>query len=205
MTARQKRMWIGSASGLLTIVFILTAMWIDRCGRGVSWPIRLTSEFRSQFGFQLPRKATYRVSVYCSSAAEKEYLRKLLEGGNLVKIAITGNGSPVALHFFAEPMFRPGGFSTAQWGNIVFGPNETGQDLAVFDGDPAVKYLITCSVIRPVAELDQMQPRLVVRLDPLELKGDLMLIGLLYPLAFVSGVIALVASIYYVADRGKKA
>jgi hypothetical protein len=194
-------MWIASIAGLLTAAFVVTAIWIDRRARELSWPIRLTPEFRSQFAFRVPRTASYRVSVGCSSANTKENLRKLLQGGNLVEIALTGNGSAVPLHFFPEPMLRPG----MEWGNIVSLPGEAWQDLAVFTGDPASEYVVKCAVIRPAADLDEMQPRLIVRLDPLDFKGDLMLIGSLFVLSIATAVFALVALIYYFIDRGTKA
>jgi hypothetical protein len=177
------------------------ATWLARSARVVEAPIRLSSGFQIESAFRVPRKADYRISVYCSSGAEKDHLRKLLQGGNLVQIMVSGNGDAVPLHLFPEPLFRPGIVSTAEWGNIVFGRDEAGQDIADFAGDPAQHYQITCLVLRPVVELDRMHPVLRVELDPLFLKGDLMLICLFYALAVVCAVVALAAAIHYFAAR----
>jgi hypothetical protein len=87
--------------------------------------------------------------------------------------------------------------STAEWGNIVFGQNEASQDIANFAGDPAVHYRLSSSVIRAVPELDQMHPTVRLDLDPLDFKGDLMLISLLIPLAIACAALALAATIVY--------
>jgi hypothetical protein len=152
----------------------------------------------------VPRRAEYRISIYCSSSTEKEHFRKLLQGGDLVQIALSADGSAVPLQFFPEPLLRPDSISTAEWGNIVFGPNEAGQDLAGFAGVPSLAYRITYSVRRPVAELDRMQPTIRIRLDPQELEGDLLLVGLLAALSVGTAVIAIVAAIYYFIGRGTK-
>ena len=52
-------------------------------------------------------------------------------------------------------------------------------------------------------ELDQMHPALRVELDPLFLKGNLMLICLFYAVAVVCAVVALAAAIHYFAAREK--
>ena len=121
----------------------------------------------------------------------------------MVQITVSRNGHAVPLHLFHEPLFRPGIVSTDEWGNIVFGQNEAGQEIADFAGDFAQGYEVTCSVVRPVAELDQMHPVLRIELDPLFFKGDLMLICLFYALAAVSAVIAIAAASDYFASRGR--
>jgi hypothetical protein len=76
-----------------------------------------------------------------------------------------------------------------------------GQDIADFAGDPTRRYHITCSTIRFVPELDQMHPRLIVALDPLDGKGDMVLnlflllaTAALLLLALISPVIHIVIS-----------
>jgi hypothetical protein len=203
MTARQRRKWLALTFASLAALLVATATWLAHSARVLETPIRLTPDFRIESAFCVPRKADYRISVYCSSSAAKEHLRQLLQRGNLVQIAVSGDGGAVPLHFFPEPLFRPGIVSTAEWGNIVFGQNEAGQDIADFAGDPAQHYKITCSDIRAVAELDQMHPVLRVELDPLFFKGDLMLICLFSALAVVCAVVALAAAIHYFAVREK--
>jgi hypothetical protein len=144
-------------------VFASAAFWLYCSAHGLAVPIRLTSGFQSQITFRVVRKADYRISVFCSSSADKEYLRKLLLGGNLVSIAITRNGHGVPLNIFREPLFRPGIVSTAEWGNLIFGLEEVGQEIAEFAGRPGGRYQMTCKVIRPVKELDQMHPRCALR------------------------------------------
>jgi hypothetical protein len=91
------------------------------------------------------------------------------------------------------------------FGKIVFGRNEAGQDIAAFAADPTKAYQITCPTIRPVAEPDQMNPRLLVALDPLPLEADMMLSALLISLAIGTTVVAVVPAIYYFSSRGTKA
>ena len=193
MTSGQGRKWLALTFALLAALLVATATWLAYSARVLETPIRLTPDFRIESAFRVPRKADYRISIYCSSSLAKERLRQLLQGGNLVQIAVLRDGSPVPLHLFPEPLFRRGIVSTAEWGNIVFGQNEAGQDIADFAGSPAQHYKITCSVIRAVAELDQMHPVLRVELDPRFFNGDLMLISLFYALAVVCVVVALVA------------
>jgi hypothetical protein len=203
MTIRQRRKWIAAVFGLLSALLVAAAIWIDRRGLVLTAPIRLTSDFRLQSAFEVPRKAYYRVSVYCSRAAETRRLKELLQGGNLVEIALAANGGAVPLHLFPEPVFRPFSLSTAEdLDNIVVGRNGAGQDIAGFAGDPSKAYQITCSIIRPVAELDQMNPRLLVALDPLPLEAEMMLSALLVSLAIGTTVVAVVATIYYFAYGG---
>ncbi len=124
MTRRQKCKRIAWISIIVFVVLAGTAIYIDRRARVLKVPIRLTSAFRVESAFRVPRKADYRISVYCSSSADKSYLRKLLQGGNLIKVAVTGDGALVPLYLFPEPLFCPGIVSTAEWGNIVFGQKE---------------------------------------------------------------------------------
>ncbi len=203
MASRRTRKCLSIAFALVALLLAAAATWLGRSAHVLKIQIRLTPDFRVQSGFRVWRKADYRISVYCSSPAKKEHLRKLLQGGNLVQIAVSRNGDAVRLHLFPEPLFRPGVVSTDEWGNIVLGQNEAGQDIADFAGDPAQHYEITCSVVRPVVELDQMNPVLRIDLDPLFFKGDLMLICLFYALAAVSAVIAIAAASHYFASRGK--
>jgi hypothetical protein len=203
MARRQKCKHIALISITVCVLLAATAVYIDRRARVLNVPIRLTSGFRVESVFRVPRKADYRISVYCSSSADKSYLRKLLQGGNLIKVVVRGDGVLVPLYLFPEPLFRPGIVSTAEWGNIVFGQKEAGQDIADFTGDPATHYRISSSVIRPVPELDQMHPTVRVELDPLDLKGDLMLVALLAALSIASAAIALAATIACVIIRSR--
>jgi hypothetical protein len=136
MTPRRTRKWLAIVFALVALLLVVAATWLGRSARVLEMPIRLTPEFRVQSAFRVWRKADYRISVYCSSPAEKEHFRKLLQGGNLVQITVSGNGDAVLLHLFPEPLFRPGIVSTDEWGNIVFGQNEAGQDIADFAADP---------------------------------------------------------------------
>jgi hypothetical protein len=203
MASRRTRKWLAIAFALVALLLVAAATWLGCSARVLETPIRLTPGFRVQSAFRVWRKADYRISVYCSSLAQKEYLRKLLQGGNLVQITVSRNGDAVPLHLFPEPLFRPGIVSTDEWGNIVFGQNEAGQEIADLAGDFAQRYEITCSIVRPVAVLDQMHPVLRIEPDPLFFKGDLMLICLFYALAAVSAVIAIAAASDYFSSRGK--
>jgi len=203
MASRRTRKWLAIAFALVALLLVSVATWLIRSARVLETPIRLAPDFRVQSAFRVWRKADYRISVYCSSPAQKEHLRKLLQGGNLVQITVSRNGHAVPLHLFHEPLFRPGIVSTDEWGNIVFGQNEAGQEIADFAVDFAQGYEVTCSVVRPVAELDQMHPVLRIELDLLFFKGDLMLICLFYALAAVSAVIAIAAASDYFASRGR--
>jgi len=192
--------WTAIVLAILAGLLLAIAVWgIGRGNRALSWPIRLVNNFTLQRQFHVWRKAHYRISVYCSSSAEQERLRKLLQGGNLVQVRLAGNGTEVSLDYFPEPLFRPGIVSTAEWGNIVLRPDEAGQDIADFSGDPATYYQITCSTIRSVPQLDQMNPKLTIALDPLELKSDMGLNILLFLATAVSAILALVASVVYVS------
>jgi len=189
----------------LTAVLGLAAFWLNYSAHLLAVPIRLTPGFQSQVAFRVPRAADYRVSVFCSSSAGKEYLRKLLLGGNLVAIRMTRNGDAVPLHLFAEPLFRPGIVSTAEWGNLVFSTDGAGQEIADFSGSFGGRYEITCKVIRPVPELDQMRPQLRVELDPLFFKGDLILMSSFIVLSMGAALTALASMSSYLAERRNKA
>src|SRR2546430_14652678 len=133
MTFRTCTKWMAIILAAIAGLLLTTAVW--RIGRGspvLSWPIRLVSDFGLQREFRVSRKANYRISVYCSPLAEQEHLRKLLQGGNLVRVALAENGTAVSLDYFPEPLFRPGIVSTAEWGNVVLGPYEAGQEIADF-------------------------------------------------------------------------
>jgi hypothetical protein len=104
---QQKRTkWIGCAFLVLTAVFGSAAFWLNYSAHVLAVPVRLTPGFQSQVAFRVVRKADYRISVFCSSSADKEYLRKLLLGGNLVSIAVTRNGDALPLYLLPEPLFR---------------------------------------------------------------------------------------------------
>ena len=204
MTFRTCTKWTAYVFAILTAFSIVSSAWVIwRSNRVRSWPIRLSTDFRLQQEFHVWRKATYRISVYCFASADQEYLKKLLQGGNLVQIALAENGTAVSLYLFPEPRFRPGIVSTDEFGNIVLRGDEVGQDIADFTGDPAKHYTITCSGIRSAPELDQMHPKLAIALDPLEGKSDMGLIGLLWVAAAACGIVALVAAIMYVLIRKK--
>ncbi len=191
--------WLAIVLAATAGLLLTTVVW--RIGYGsplLSWPIRLVSDFRLEQEFNVWRKASYRISVQCSPLAEQEHLRKLLQGGNLVQLALVENGTAVSLDYFPEPVFRPGIVSTAEWGNIVLGPGEAGQDIADFAGDPRKHYRITCSAIRFVPELDQMHPRLIIALDPLEEKGDMVLNLFLVLATAALLLLALIAAVIHI-------
>ena len=205
MTFRTCTKWTAYIFGVLAALSIISSAWVTwRSNRVLWWPIHLSTDFRLQQEFRVWRKADYRISVYCSASADQEYLEKLLQGGNLVQIAVAENGTAVSLSLFSEPRFRPGIVSTDEFGNIVLGGNQVGQDIADFAGDPAKHYTITCSGIRSTPELDQMHPKLTIALDPLEGKSDMGLTLLLWLAAAASAIVALVAAIIYVSIRKKQ-
>ena len=92
---------------VVALLFVAPATWLVRSARVLEIPIRLTPNFKVESTFRVWRKADYRIAVYCSSPLEKEQLRKLLQGGNLVQITVSANGDSVVLHLFPEPVFRP--------------------------------------------------------------------------------------------------
>jgi len=143
--------------------------------------------------------------VYSSSSAEQEHLEKLLQGGNLVRVELTESGTAVPLDYFPEPLFRPDITSTDEWGNIVIGPDEVGQDIADFSGDPAKHYHVMCRTIRSVPELGQMHPRLVIALDPLEGKVEMVSNLFLLIATAAAAILALLASLIYVALHKRRA
>jgi hypothetical protein len=204
MTFRTYTKWTAYVFAAVAGSLIISSVWIvSRSNRVLSWPIRLSTDFGLQQEFRVWRKARYRISIYCSASAEREDLEKLLQGGNLVQVALKEDGTAVSLDFFPEPVFRPGIVSTDEIGNVVLGGDEVGQDIADFAGDPAKHYRVTSTTIRSVPELDQMHPRLNIALDPLEGKSDMVLILLLCLSTVLSAVLALVASVIYVATRKK--
>jgi hypothetical protein len=81
-------------------------------------------------------------------------------------------------------------------------PDGAGQEIADFAGRPGGRYQMTCKVIRPVEELDQMRPQVRVALDPMFFTGDLILIGVFIVLAVITGTIGLVAAVRYFEQRG---
>ena len=205
MTFRTCTKWTAYVFAALAGLLFVSSVWIiHRSDRVLSWPIRLSADFRLQERVRVWRKADYRISVYCSPPAGQEHVEKLLQGGNLVQVAITESGTAVPLHFFPEPLFRPGIVSTDELGNIVMGKEEVGQDIADFTGDPAKDYTVICSTTRSVPEIDQMHPRLTIALDPLERKSDMGLIILLWISGAVSVIIALIAAVMYVAVRKRR-
>ena len=206
MTFRSCTKWAAIILAALAGLSLTLAVWsLGRGDRALSWPIQLVNKFTLQRQFDVWRNARYRISVYCSGSAEREHVRKVLQGGNLVRVELAENGTAVPLDYFPEPLFRPGIVSTAEWGNIVLGPDEVGQDIADFSGDPAKHYQVTCSTIRSVAELDQMYPKLVIALDPLEGKGDMFSNLFLLVATAAAAILALVASVIYVAIDKRRA
>jgi hypothetical protein len=207
MTFRTCTKWLAYAFALLVPLSIISSGWVMwRSNRVLFWPIQLSTDFKLQQEFHVWRKANYRISVYCSALAEQQqHLKKLLQGGNLVQVALAENQIPVSLDYFPEPVFRPGIVSTDEWGNIVSGGDKVGQDIAAFAGDPAKHYTITSSTIRSAPELDQMHPKLTIALDPLEGKSDMGLILLLWFAAAASATLALVFAVIYVAIRKRRA
>ena len=206
MTFRTCTKWMAYVFALLVPFSIISSGWVMwRSDRVLSWPIQLSTDFKLQQEFHVWRKADYRISVYCSVLAEQQHLIKLLQGGNLVQVALAENQVPVSLDYFPEPVFRPGIVSTDELGNIVLGGDKVGQDIADFAGDPAKHYTITCSTIRSAPELDQMHPKLTIALDPLERKNDMGLILLLWFAACASAIAALVSAVIYVAIRKRRA
>jgi hypothetical protein len=103
------------------------------------------------------------------------------------------------LDHIPEPRFRPGIVSTDEFGNIVLGPREVGQEIAVFTGNPREQYEITCSTIRSAPELDKMSPKPTIALDPLEVEGDMVSNFVLLVATAALAALALVAAVIYIS------
>jgi hypothetical protein len=134
-----------------------------------------------------------------------EKLKNILQGGNLISVSLQEERTPVELHYFPEPVFRPSVVSTAEFGNLGFAQDWISQDIADFTGDPSKLYTITCSVIRPVAELSSTRPTLIVGLDPLEIEGRAFGSLLLFASAILCFVFSavLAAAFFYGRHKAK--
>jgi hypothetical protein len=192
MKSRVWTKWV--AIFFLAVVFALVgaAFWVGRTQDAFSFPVQLRSRVSVTREFRVSAKAQYRIEIRCSRSMPFERLRKLLQGGNLVKIDLLQNGAPVYMSYFAEPQFRPGIVSTAEDGNLGFAQDWISQDIADFTGDPKNFYTITCSVIRPIEELTATHPTLFVALDPLEVEGRAVGTALLLAAALVCGLLSLI-------------
>jgi hypothetical protein len=206
MAARKEAKHIAIFFALLSIALLAGAIWIPYRAPPVSFPLRLSTNYALERDMHLNRKGNYRISVYCSTSGDIAHPPDFLKGGNLVKIAVSENGVPLNLYYFSEPHSRPGIVSTDDWGNIASGPgrNELGQDIAEFAAEPERLYHIKCSVIRPVTKADQMKPNLVIWLDPLDAKGDILLSGFALLGAIFSALLAGIAAIVHFIVRRKR-
>ena len=101
MRFRTYTKWTAYVFAAVAGSLIISSVWIvSRSNRVLSWPIRLSTDFGLQQEFRVWRKARYRISIYCSASAEREDLEKLLQGGNLVQVALKEDGTAVSLDFF---------------------------------------------------------------------------------------------------------
>jgi hypothetical protein len=184
----------------LAILFLVPAL---ACVSGTVWlafqsrdalaiPIPLQSGFSTLQEFHVRSKAQYRIELRCSRTMPFEQLKHALQGGNLIAVTMSENGAPIQLRYLAEPRFRPGIVSTDEFGNLGFAQAWISQDVAVFAGDPQRLYKLSCSVVRPVAELTITSPTLIVALDPLEVEGGAVATFLLLIVAVLFGIVSLV-------------
>ncbi len=156
----------------------------------MSVAIKLQNDFRVAREFQVHSNAHYRIEVRCSRTLPFDQLKQLLQGGNLVNITLTENGTPVPLRYFSE------------FGNLGFAADYISQDIAIFAGHTQRRYALSCSVVRPIAELRSTSPMLVVGLDPLAVEGGALLNALLFVFALLFGVVSLVLwSAYWLRVR----
>ena len=179
--------------------------WISRAGDAISFPVPPRSGFSITRQFRVPAKREYRIELRFSRSMEFERLRKLLQAGNVVKIALLQNGDAVKMRYFKEPRFRPGIVSTEEDGNLGFAEDWISQDIADFTGYPGKLYSITCLVVRPIEELSVTNPTLVVALEPLEVEGGAVLSALLLGGALLSAVLAIILGIVYYFLRRRSA
>ena len=201
-------MWIkrtAIASLALGGILVAAIFWIGRSQEAFSAPVELRAGYSLTRTFRVRAEAAYRIEIRCSRTIPFEKLKTTLQGGNLVSISLLENHTPVELHYFAEPVFRPGIVSTAESGNLGFAQDWISQDIADFTGHPKKDYTMTCSVIRPVEELGSTQPTLLVSLDPLEVEDRAYRSLLLFAAALVcfvfSGVLG--ATLLFVRRRAK--
>lgn len=179
MRKRSEATSIAIFFAILSVASLAVVLWIPYRTPSASFPLRLTPGYTLERDFRATRTANYRVSIYCSTGGDLSHVPDVLKRGNLVQIAVSENGAQLKLYYFSEPP-SPDDLTT-NWGNIASGPaqDELGQDIADFAAERGKTYHISCSVIRPVAELDQKRPRLYFWLDPLDGKGDVVLSGFL--------------------------
>jgi hypothetical protein len=201
-------MWIKwSAIACLTIgcILIATVFWVDRGQEPLSCAVDLRHDFSVTRAFRVAADAAYRIEIRCSRNMPFEKLQKILQGGNLISITLSEDGTPVQLQYFPEPVFRPGVVSTAESGNLGFAQDWISQDIADFRGHPNKMYTITCSVIRPLEELRSTRPTLIVGLDPLEIKGRAFGSLLLFAAALLCFILSAVfgAAFLFVRRRAK--
>ena len=86
--------------GLVSALLVAGAMWL---------PLRFVSRrivVCSLHTACRERRTTASESI-CTRATGTKRLRKLLQDGNLVEIAVAANGDAVPVHLFSEPVFGP--------------------------------------------------------------------------------------------------
>ncbi len=132
-----------------------------------------------------------------------EQLKKQLRDGNLIEVKLLQDGAPVELSYFPNPPFRPGIISSLnEDGNLGFAGDYISQDIADFAGHPKNLYTITCTVIRPLEQLNTTHPTLVVSLDPLELVSGAVESAVFLAVALLCGLLSLIfASVFYYLRR----
>jgi len=195
--------WITIACLTIGCILVAAVFWVGRGQEPLSCAVDLRPDFSVTRTFRVSAEAEYRIEIRCSRNMGFAKLKKILQGGNLISISLAEDGTPVRLRFFPEPVFRPGVVSTAEFGNLSFAQDWISQDIADFTGHPKNNYTITCSVIRPVPELESTHPRLVIGLDPLEVEGRAFGSLLLFAAALLCFILAAVFGtvFFYVRRR----
>lgn len=182
---KAKRLAIAFLALTATVV-IGGVLWISRPQDAFSYPIQLRHGFSLERQFHVSATALYRIEVHCSRVIPFQEMKELLEKGNLVEVRLLKDGGLVEMHHF------PGSVSPSLPATLGFADKWISQDMATFMGDPKATYTITCSVIKPIDELNSTHPTLLVTLDPVELErgaiGSLLLLVVFLILAALSVV-----------------
>ncbi len=180
---------------LFGVVLTLAAKRIDINGVVLRVPLAQTPDTAAR-QFTVPIQAQYRIGVECSRNLPFETLKNLLQQGNLIQVQLRRGSVPLSLNYFAEPQASESADSSAQLGNLNFGKNTVGQDIAYFSGSPGEKYEVSYSMMRPLGAIDKSSPTLIIYLDPRQamLRGTVSTVILILSYIFwFSAAVALIA------------
>ncbi len=172
----------------------------------LSCRVELRPGFSVTRQFHVPKKAQYRIEIRCSRSIPFEQLKKQLRDGNLIEVNLMKDGAPIQMSYFPNPPFRSGIISSLnEFGNLDFAEDYISQDIANFAGHLKNLYTITCTVIRPLEQLNTTHPTLVVSLDPLELVGGAVESAVLLAVAVLCILLSLVFGVifYYLRRRAR--